>query len=438
MLSDMVVSCGGSLSGEDDGVLVATVPGALQAVLTATRMQCLVAGFARYSGSNIKGIAIGISASGVPATRKKGADPSGRSAFRNQALPGRVLVLGTIRRQLEGLPGISLRKLDEGTTGSRGSIGGASLGAGTETAEILIPDLRALADSLIPVSAGAIAPLPAFDNRPGGAPSKSGETGVRAAHGQLSGVANGFGDSTGKAWSSVMENGAGFWAKAKDAVLAGLERLPEPIRKQAKWIAVGAAVVAGVGLALALKPVIFQAKPPVVATNQKPSIVATNLPNSAPANSTEPAAAGSGTTGVSSTATSTPAGPAAPPETETSKSGDKNPPVDKTKKKDDPKKTPPGNGKTNKPGGDQPSTKTDPQGGSTVIPEPPPTKHGGLVVTLAPDLIDDLLKKADDANNKGDYDQAIRYCNRVLAGDPRNSRAQSIRAQAQERKSTSR
>jgi len=440
MLADLVISCGGTLSGEDDGVLVATVPGALQAVLTATRIQCLVAGFSRFPGSQIIGVGIGISASGAPATRKKGADPSGRTAFRNQALPGKVLVLGMIRRQLEGLPGISLRKIDEGAS-SRASLSGAGIGQITETSEVVIPDLGAMAETLIQVPAGAVAPLPAFEGKPGssaaanaaGQGAKTGDTGLRSSRDNLSGVANAFGESSGNAWSAVVEGGNGFSAKTKEAVLGVLEQLPDPIQKRAKWIAIGVALVIGVGLALLLRPVLFPVKPAqTVARVTETKQVAPSKPT-IPVTGTVAgqARADQGTTGLSSVGSPPPAKP------EPAKPVDAKHTAAESKSKAEPNKPPQGNGKGSQPGGDQGTPKAEPQAGDSVKPEPVKT-HGGLIVSLSPDLIEDLLKRADDSNNRGDYDQAIRYCNRVLAGDPRNSKALSIRAQAQERKGTSR
>ena len=404
MLADAVTGSGGSLSGEEDGLLLATMPGAVEAVQVASRIQLLAAGFARYAGESVAGVAVGISAAGIPVVRKKGADSAGRAAFRSRALPGKVLVLGTIRRQLEDIPGISLRKIEEAGPARAGAVPGA------EIMEIVLPAVDAQAASFLPAGANAaVAALPAFEIA--AAVPGSGE----AIAQPNDSIAGGMFARRGGAEDDPGD-GSGF--------LQGLaRRLPTPLRSNSKWIALGAVSILILAVVLVLVP--GRSKPKLADNGGSAKVKVSQTPvTQTPGGQaqTGQTPAGASSAGGSTSSGQTP-GPAADSNSgkDTKQSAQearqKTAEIAKNKKKE--LEIAEANKNQNK---QPPPPPTEQAGGDAPV-------HGGDSFYSAEDL-NKLLDKADRDSDNGKYQEAIRTYDTVLKHDRGNRRAQAGREKA--------
>jgi hypothetical protein len=105
MLADLLPACTAAPAGDSAGILFATVPSPLAALVLSTRAQKMVESYTRHPSSGLRGICIAVNAVGA-ATERTTPSP----ALRAQAQPGQILLLGDVRRPMEALPGVRLRK----------------------------------------------------------------------------------------------------------------------------------------------------------------------------------------------------------------------------------------------------------------------------------------------------------------------------------------
>jgi hypothetical protein len=104
MLADLIAASAASDSTDNEGVLSATMPTSLQAVILASRAQKLADAYSQYPNAALRCLSIAVF-SGVAeeSALRKYLKASNRS--------GQVLLAGTTFKQLESMPGFQMRKV---------------------------------------------------------------------------------------------------------------------------------------------------------------------------------------------------------------------------------------------------------------------------------------------------------------------------------------
>lgn len=110
MLGDLLRASGAELSENPDGMLVATLPSPIHALVAARRAQKLAAGFAHQTVDSVRCLAILID---MAVTRQQPQDQTLRVFLRSAGQTGQILLSGPIYKELQTLPGLGTRKLSD-------------------------------------------------------------------------------------------------------------------------------------------------------------------------------------------------------------------------------------------------------------------------------------------------------------------------------------